>query len=35
MGTDLFYWIKMNMDFFNQDTIDWLKERKRKINQWI
>lgn len=27
MGTDLFYWIKLNMDFFNQDTIDWLKEQ--------
>lgn len=27
MGTELFYWIKLNMDFFNQDTIDWLKEQ--------
>lgn len=27
MGTDLFYWIKLNMDFFNQDTIDWLKDQ--------
>jgi len=22
-----FYWIKLNMDFFSQDTIDWLKEQ--------
>lgn len=22
-----FYWIKLNMDFFNQETIDWLKDQ--------
>ena len=27
MGKELFYWIKLSMDFFGQDTIDWLKDQ--------
>lgn len=27
MSKDLFYWIKLGMDFFDQDTIDWLKDQ--------
>lgn len=27
MSKELFYWIKLSMDFFGQDTIDWLKDQ--------